>query len=256
MGGGFYGERVRRRRITPVCGRFSLTAPVLEVASSFAIPPGRIPPGLLAQPRYNIAPTQPILVARLGTDGARELAELQWGFVPAWSESSAPATAPINARAERVADAPMFRTAFEQRRCLVPACGFYEWGRDPDGRKTPYRFSRAAGGLLAFAGVWERWQARPDALGGPRAVESACIVTVPANAQVRFAHDRSPAVIAPADQAAWLGGDAATAQALLRAAPDDLFATSVASRRLGSPRHDDPGLLLGWDDLADLPLFE
>ena len=121
-------------------------------------------------PRYNIAPTTQIEVIRLGLEG-NELVPMRWGLVPSWWKkplSELPST--FNARAETVAEKPMFRSALKSRRCIIPASGFYEW-TGPRGAKTPHYFSAPSGEPLAFAGLWETW----------RDPES--------DAKVRFGHD-------------------------------------------------------------------
>src|SRR5262245_43442669 len=105
-----------------MCGRFTLRTSPREAAKLFDVP--ELP---LFEPRYNIAPTQPVLVARerRGKD-ERELVEMQWGFTPSWSQEAATGRAPINVRSETAAERPMFRDALRQRRCLIAADGFYE----------------------------------------------------------------------------------------------------------------------------------
>jgi putative SOS response-associated peptidase YedK len=128
------------------------------------------------QPHYNIAPTDTVDVSRLDKHGARELVSMRWGLVPAWWKRSlkeVPAT--FNARAESVADKPMFRTAFKERRCIVPASGVFEWTGEKGG-KQPDLFTAADGSpLLAFAGLWDRWK---DPLAGEWVL--SCTIIVPA----------------------------------------------------------------------------
>jgi hypothetical protein len=113
------------------------------------------------QPHYNIAPTMTVDVIRLDESGNRELVPMRWGLIPAWwvkSLKEIPAT--FNARAESVADKPMFRDAFKAKRCIIPASGFYEWTGDK-GDRQPHLFTPADGSLiLASAGLWDRWRDR------------------------------------------------------------------------------------------------
>ncbi len=114
-------------------------------------------------PRYNIAPSQGILVARAAPDGgvgAREAAVLRWGLVPSWAKDADIGNRMINARAETVAEKPSFRAAFRRRRCLVPASGFYEW-RAASGPTQPSHRALAAAGPFAMAGSSEHGTA-PD----------------------------------------------------------------------------------------------
>jgi putative SOS response-associated peptidase YedK len=137
-----------------VCGRFTQNYTWEEVHTFLSVfgPPRNL------QPRYNIAPTTTVDVIRLGPNG-RELVPMRWGLIPAWWKKSAkevPAT--FNARAESVADKPMFRTAFKERRCIIPASGFFEW-TGPKTERQPHLFTAADGSpILAFAGIWDRWR--------------------------------------------------------------------------------------------------
>jgi putative SOS response-associated peptidase YedK len=111
-------------------------------------------------PRYNIAPSQQVLIVRLNKDSQRTISAAKWGLIPSWAKSL-PKTQPINARAETVATSGMFRQAFARRRCLVPADGFYEWkGAKPP--KQPYFIRRDDDGVFSFAGLRERWKPSPD----------------------------------------------------------------------------------------------
>jgi putative SOS response-associated peptidase YedK len=137
------------------------------------------------EPRFNIAPSQPVAVARLGDDG-RELAPLRWGLVPSWARDAK--FAPINARSETAADKPTFRQAMRKRRCLVPADGFFEL-KASGKRKQPFTFRLHDDKPFAFAGLWDRWEGP----SGP--VETCCILTTEANDLVRPAHDRMPVML-------------------------------------------------------------
>jgi putative SOS response-associated peptidase YedK len=148
-------------------------------------------------PRYNIAPTQPVLVFRNAANEQREMAMLRWGLIPSWSRNPKPIPL-LNARSETVAEKPSFRTAFQERRCIVPASGFYEWQHIGKKTKQPYYFTPQGGGLFPFAGLWECWQSP----GGP--VESVTILTVEANELVQPLHDRMPAILSPEQFSHWL----------------------------------------------------
>src|SRR3954451_11889590 len=138
-----------------MCGRFTQHYSWEEVHA--ALSGFRRPCNL--RPRYNIAPTTTIDGIRLDQDGGRELVPMRWGLIPGWWKKSAkevPAT--FNARAESVAAKPMFRSAFKERRCIIPASGFYEWTGEK-AAKQPHLFTAADGSpVLAFAGLWDRWR--------------------------------------------------------------------------------------------------
>ncbi len=114
-----------------MCSRYSLTSPPEAVRRMFGLDRVDVFP-----PRYNIAPTQPMLVVRLDQAGRREVALVRWGLIPSWAKQPNLAGALINARAETAADKPSFRGPFRHRRCLIPADGFYEWtgARAPSSR--------------------------------------------------------------------------------------------------------------------------
>ena len=181
-----------------MCGRFLLTSLPDEFSALYDLPVGR--EGLPWSPRYNIAPSQPVLIVRLDATGARELALARWGLIPSSARDTGSAYHTINARAETVATKPTFREAFRQRRCLVPADGFYEWQASLHGRsKTPYCVRRADGRPFAFAGLWDRWRA-PDG----KVIESCSIITTAANEVVHPIHDRMPVILTDEQFARWL----------------------------------------------------
>ena len=109
-------------------------------------------------PRFNIAPTQPIPVIRQNPkEPIRELSLVRWGLIPSWAKDSSVAAKMINARSETAATKPAFRDAMKYRRCLIPADGFYESMRTGKA-KQPYCFEVNDGELFAFAGLWDRWK--------------------------------------------------------------------------------------------------
>jgi putative SOS response-associated peptidase YedK len=161
-----------------VCGRFNLTASGQDLAEAFGLDEA---PEVL--PRYNIAPSQPVLVVHALARG-RGTRPLRWGL-----------RGDINARAETAATRPAFRDSFRARRCLVPASGFYEWRR-LRGQSTPFHVRPRGGGLLGLAAVWG-----PDAGSG----EPGCVIlTTEPNALVAPIHDRMPVIVPPEAYAQWL----------------------------------------------------
>ena len=233
-----------------MCGRYTLTTPLEGLREVFLFEGA---PNLA--PRYNIAPTQEVPAVRLGPeDGKRHLVPLRWGLIPSWAKEASIGSRMINARAESVSEKPAFRAAFRQRRCLIPADGFYEWQARPSGPKQPYHIARPEGGPFAFAGLWERWADR----AGGEAVESFTIVTTEANRGLEAIHHRMPVVLAPADHAAWLDPEAAgdALQALLRPAPEETFVATPVSTRVNAVRNDDASLTEAaapLDDAAAAP---
>jgi putative SOS response-associated peptidase YedK len=138
-----------------MCGRFVQRYTWDDVQELYELPDGPAPN---LQAHYNVAPTDPVNVVRASTGGTAELVSMRWGLIPWWwKKSLKEVPASFNARAETVADKPMFRDAFARHRCVVPASGYYEWLKKPDGRQ-PYFISAADGGVLSFVGLWDRWK--------------------------------------------------------------------------------------------------
>ncbi len=210
-----------------MCGRFTLTASGEELAEAFGLD---TTPSLA--PRYNIAPSQPVLVVRPTIDGhRRETASLAWGL-------GAPAGAStrllINARAETAHRLPGFRDSFRARRCLVPASGFFEWQRSTKPRQ-PHYIRRRDGRPLALAGLWQP--------ASPGAESGACLIlTTEPNDVVAPLHDRMPVILADHDQACWLAADApdpATLSRLFAPFPAALMTAYPVSTAVNDVRNDD-----------------
>jgi len=185
-----------------MCGRYSLTVGPDELAESFALPGVADFP-----PRYNIAPTQPILLVVAG--GARQPGSnlpdrgamlARWGLIPAWAKNRAEMPLNINARSETAAEKASFKAAMRHRRVLVPASGFYEWRRDGGGKRAqPYWVRPRHGSIVAFGGVLETY-AEP----GGSEIDTAAILTTSASRDIAHIHDRMPVVIQPQDFEQWL----------------------------------------------------
>jgi putative SOS response-associated peptidase YedK len=215
-----------------VCGRYTLASDADELVEAFDVPP----PTFEHSPRYNIAPSQNAPVVAADRHG-RRIGLLSWGLVPGWVDEPRPGI--INARSESLTEKPSFREAFERRRCLVPADGFYEWKKE--GRaKVPYWIRPRDRSVMSFAGIWERWT-RPGA--EPR--HSFAIITTDANEDVAAIHDRMPVVIAPADRDRWLrrATDASALLRMLSPAPAESLTSHAVSTRVNRPTEDDAGLI-------------
>lgn len=204
-----------------MCYRFTLTSNPDQLAEFFEL---LETPGLV--PRYNVAPRQLIaVVGRRGNGMGRGLVSMTWGFVPRWANDPTSGPRPMNARSETVRTSAPFRDSFRDRRCLVPADGFFEWEDTPDG-KQPWHFRRPDRQPFAFAGIWDLWK------GGDAPLYTCAILTTKPNATVRPLHDRMPAII-PHDQFnLWLDPetDPNAAYALLKPAPDDFFERVAVSK--------------------------
>ncbi|MFC6872797.1 SOS response-associated peptidase [Halobellus marinus] len=235
-----------------MCGRYTLFTPAADLESrfdaTFADPP---------EPRYNCSPGQSLPV--ITNDAPDEFRRLRWGLIPSWADDEAAGNDRINARAETLDEKPSFRDAYQQRRCLVPADGFYEWVQDGD-EKRPYRVAFADDRPFAMAGLWERWEPSHTQTGlgdfgsggaGGRGgidsdsdvVESFSIVTTEPNDAVADLHHRMAVVLDPDEESIWLDGDTEDVARLLEPHRGDDWQAYPVSTRVNSPANDDPSLL-------------
>jgi putative SOS response-associated peptidase YedK len=212
-----------------MCGRFTLRSSPKIIAAEF---------GLFDVPdlpaRYNIAPGQPAAVIRRPPEkNERELALLKWGLIPAWADDPALGDRLANARSETAATKPSFRRAFQYRRCLLVADGFYEWQRT-DGRKQPYYVRLKNDHPFGIAGLWERWEK------GEKPIESCTILTTDANALMKPIHERMPVIIPPDQYDLWLDPvcqDAEKLEGLLRPFAGEMIVNQV-STLVNNPKND------------------
>jgi len=229
-----------------MCGRFTLATPAAEWAALFRL---NEPPDV--DPRYNIAPTQDVVIVRtpvglrehpglaLADSGARpprEWALVRWGLVPHWAREIGTSAPLINARSETVAEKPSFRDSFRERRCLVVADGFYEW--QPAGRrKQPYWIGLQDRRPFAFAGVWDRWKSDTG-----DALDSCAILTTDANEALRSLHDRMPVILRPEDHDRWMDPDTVPweLESLLSPYPAEDTLFHPVSTRVNFVANDDP----------------
>lgn len=228
-----------------MCGRYAITLPPEAMRAAFAY---REQPNF--PPRYNIAPTQPVPVVRLD-EGRRQFILMRWGFIPGWVKD--PKTFPlvVNVRSESAREKPSFRAALARRRCLMPADGFYEWHRLGEGRRQenrPYLFRKPDRGFFAFAALWETWHS-PDG----SEIDTAAIVTGPANGQMAAIHHRSPVIVPPEAFDAWLDPSAepAAVQALLRPPPDELLEMIRLGPAVNKVANDGPEVQEPFDPASE-----
>lgn len=233
-----------------MCGRFTLRTPLAVLVEHFDLDARGDRQLPLFEARYNIAPTQDVLVIRADpADLQRVVTTMRWGLIPSWTKGNKPPSGPplINARAETLAEKPTFRTAFRRRRCLIPADGFYEWQSPAAarGKKQPFYIHRPDGGPFAFAGLWEEWTPSPipSASESPLAIESCTIVTTNANNALRDLHDRMPVILSPHDYAAWLDPkieEPAALNHMLSPCGDDELVAEPVGTHVNKVANDDP----------------
>jgi putative SOS response-associated peptidase YedK len=211
-----------------VCGRASLTTSPEELEEAFGLDAA---PAF--SPRYNIAPSEPLLAVRSNPTGGREAAFLRWGLVRPGSED---AKAPINLRIESATRGAM-RSTLRERRCIVPLSGFYEWKRAGKARQ-PFNVRRKDGKVFGVAGLWDRLES-----GGLEPLESCLVLTTSANDVVKPIHDRMPVILEPASFERWLdpsSRDGAAILAAVRLLPEELMESYTVSPLVNKAGVEDP----------------
>ena len=189
-------------------------------------------------PNYNVAPSQEVAAIVEGGGGERRLELLRWGLIPAWADDPGIGSRMINARSETAAEKPSFRKAFKERRCLIPADGFYEWQKT-NGGKQPYHLKMRDGRLFAFAGLWESWKGDEEG-----EIRSCTILTTDANDLVGEVHHRMPVILPPETYDLWLDPAVREAEQLLSVLlpyPTEDMEAYPVSRRVNNPSNDEPG---------------
>jgi putative SOS response-associated peptidase YedK len=260
-----------------MCGRYGFVSPreqstINLIAATRAETTGDGVDELLV-PRFNIAPSQPVIAARTWVhDGTaeRRVDAFQWGLIPSWAKDPKIGHSLANARAETVTEKPAFRSAWKRaRRCLVPADVFYEWqdvgdatadprngdpgttgkrpvARAPKPPKRPYAIRMQDDAPFCFAGLWEAWRNPAADEDDPAGwVPTLTLITTAPNSLMRRLHDRMPVIVPPEHFDAWLDPETPLdrAQALLAPyAPEAMYAYEV-SRYVNSPQNDDPHVL-------------
>ncbi len=232
-----------------MCGRYNLIATGQQIMDHFRLL--SLPPH---NPDYNIPPGQKILAIVQLEDGSNKAVNLHWGLIPSWSKDRAISNHLVNARAETLAEKPSFKKAYQHRRCLVPATGFFEWqstdAAPAPGRlaaytpspaitgKQPYHIHKPDNTLFAFAGLWEHWEHDQET------VYSCAIITTAANDKISPIHDRMPVIIVPDDYKRWLAKNAVAEMAYFLDADaySSMQATPI-STRINNPRHNDESCL-------------
>lgn len=219
-----------------MCGRFTLTVDPAQLEDIF--PWAVISPNIT--PRYNIAPTQPVLVIPSIKDYPMDY--FRWGLIPSWAKDASISNRMINARAETVTEKPSFRTAIKKRRCLIPADGFYEWKSSSEGKsKIPYYIRLSSADVFAFAGLWDTW-ASPDGT----LIKSCTIITTQPNELVASIHHRMPVIIPQEAHLKWLEPNEINPQIisdLLVPFPADQMEAYPVTRAVNDPKVDSPSLI-------------
>jgi putative SOS response-associated peptidase YedK len=189
------------------------------------------------RPRYNIAPTQPVVTIRKEHGRkSRHFTTMRWGLIPYWAKDTTIGTRTLNARSETVTTTPAFRDSIRSKRCLIPADGFYEW-RKMGSVKQPYCFEVGEGDVFALAGVWDQWKSPEGQI-----IESCSILTTEPNSLVAELHDRMPVIVPTDKYDLWLDPDItefAAIRDILKPYDPNLMRRYAVNRKLNNSNNDD-----------------
>jgi putative SOS response-associated peptidase YedK len=212
-----------------MCGRITITDPNEALAALFDAVPGN---DLPESPRFNICPTNPVAVVT-ADGGARRLRTMRWGLIPAWYKTPTDGPLIINARADTVAQKPAFREAIRQRRCILPASGFYEWSAGPNGSRLPWYITRTDGKPMALGALWSHWGE----------IDTVATVTVEGGPNMAGIHDREPVILEPDDWPLWLGEAGHGAAVLMKPSAPGVLRAHRVDPAVNSNRAQGPHLI-------------
>lgn len=226
-----------------MCGRYVLKAGIEELKENYvATPHGTFE----WRPNYNAAPSADMpVVLHLEKDG-RVIDKYRWGLVPFWAKEVNTGYSMFNARAESIASKKTYQKPFKKQRCIVPASGFYEWVKTPDG-KIPHYITLKDQGLMSFAGLYEHWKG-----DGDQVVNSFTIITTESNNKLAPIHDRMPAILLDQEIDLWLdpsNQDTDSLRDLVRPNPSDDIAFYKVSTAVNNARNQGPSLIEPEGDL-------
>ncbi len=214
-----------------MCGRFTLASKAQTIAEYFGID---LPYDL--KPRYNIAPSQDVLVIKQSTEHKPEFCIMRWGLVPAWQKEEEISTQWINARSDTINEKPLFKNLFRHKRCLIIADGFYEWQTTSHG-KCPYYIYKSNHQPFAIAGIWEHWEGKDG-----KSIKSCLLLTTEANLEVKAIHHRMPVILQKSQYPSWLNSKNNEIEMLKSFMqpylPPDLVSHEI-STYVNSPKNDD-----------------
>jgi putative SOS response-associated peptidase YedK len=240
-----------------MCGRYASSHDPEELAEEFDVGGDALP---RIEPDWNVAPTKDVYAVvqrppsgEKDAPAERQLRVMSWGLVPFWAKDPSVGSRMINARMETVAEKPAYRRAFERRRAILPADGFYEWyateERTGSGRprKQPYFIRPKDGGVLAMAGLYEIWRDPAKADDDPdRFRWTTTVITTDAEDDLGRIHDRMPLMLPRDRYATWLDPTVTDQEQLLAllepAVPGRLLAQPV-STRVSNVQNNGPDLV-------------
>lgn len=222
-----------------MCGRYSLAIDYDAINDRFVFRGGVQLP-MQSRPRFNIAPTQEVLTVVNPTGEGNEPRMMKWGLIPFWAKDPSIGSRMINARAETIMEKPAFKNAFQRRRCLVVADGFFEWRKEGK-YNVPMRIILKTGEPFGFAGLWETWRS-PEG----NEIQSCTVITTSPNAVMEPIHNRMPVILPKEAESPWLDpahGDAATLWKLLVPYSAKQMEAYEVSSLVNAPNNDVPDVL-------------
>jgi putative SOS response-associated peptidase YedK len=233
-----------------VSSRYSICVPATSLEERFSV---EVSPGYT--PRFNAAPGQ--LLPVITNTGPNGISFFYWGLDPKWAKNKPISDKIINVQAELIPDKTSSRKSLEQRRCLVPADGFYEWKRVGKKITIPYRYVLKSKALFSIAALWEEYEDEEE----KESYHTFTMITVPANNSVLVANERMPAILQPEDEKIWLSNSGTMEDwlSVLKTYPGDLLDNYSISPRINSLTPNDAGLILPAppaDQFGNLTLFD
>jgi putative SOS response-associated peptidase YedK len=224
-----YPSSVHPKRSGIMCGRYSLIF-IDDLGNRFRV----FNPMIGSRSRFNIAPgnEMPVIIHK----EKNELVLMKWGLIPHWVKDVKSAQRPINARAESLQETPSFTDLLTNRRCLVPASGFFEWKKEGS-KRIPFYFHLQKAPLFAIAGLYDQW-ADPEG----NLLTTYTIITTAPNEFVAKIHNRMPAVLLPGHEDRWLSKtslDTNDIKEILAPFPSGEMSGYPVSSLVNSPDTDD-----------------
>ena len=222
-----------------MCGRFTLTWEEWRQVSDALRIQDAGDAAASYRPRFNIAPTDQHFIVTSEFE-RRKVQRASWGLVSRWARDNRRASQCINAKAETLSNDQRSREAFQQRRCVVPADGFYEW-TGPKNKRQPLWIHPRSDGLMLFAGLYESWYREPN-----QPEVTFTIVTCAANAVLGEIHVRMPVTLDEGTAEDWINPrekDPLSLKRLLAPTPSDLLVMQPASPLANSVKNEGPTLL-------------
>jgi putative SOS response-associated peptidase YedK len=213
-----------------MCGRFQINLDSERLEQRFKARFEASP----YNPHYNISPSA--IVPVILNDDKTVFQMIKWGLKPSWMKKGFSSSGMINARAESITEKPMFRKSFEERRCIIPSTGFYEWQKTEKGAKIPYYIGLKDKKPFAFAGIWSD---NKDENG--ETVREFAIITTEPNSLTKKIHNRMPVILYEDDEEEWLEEENLTIVTKLMKPYDakDMEAFKI-SPRINNPKYNDP----------------